>query len=161
MSTGFVFQAVVSGVFATVVLDLFQRLLFAVAGIPPANWAMVGRWFAHIPRGRLFHDDIAQAEPVQGELRLGWIMHYLVGIAYGFVYLGLIVLILERAPSFLNGLVFGVVSVVIPWFLMQPGLGAGVMARKTPKPIVPVSVALANHTVYGIALFAGAVLAGA
>ena len=55
----FVFQACVAGIFATIVLDLWQRVLFAATGIPPTNWAFVGRWFAYIPRGRLVHRPIA------------------------------------------------------------------------------------------------------
>ena len=52
-------------------------------------------------------------------------------------------------------------SVVIPWFILQPGLGLGVMGRKTAKPAIPILNALANHIVYGIALYGGVWLAGA
>lgn len=149
----------ISGVFATVVLDLWQRLLFAIAGVPPANWGLIGRWFAHMPRGRFVHDAIAEAEPVANEAAIGWILHYLIGIAYGFAYLGLVVLLLGGAPSLLNGFLFGLASVVIPWFLMQPALGLGVMGRRTPKPWVPTLNALAGHVLYGVALYLGVLLA--
>lgn len=157
----FVLQAVVSGVFATVVLDLWQRLVHATAGIPPANWAFVGRWFAYIPRGRLVHRPIADTPAVEGELALGWTLHYLIGVIYGFAYLGLMVYGLGRPPSLLNGAVFGACSVVIPWFILQPGLGIGIMGRKTPKPAIPIFNAFANHVVYGIALYGGVWLATA
>lgn len=157
--SSFLVQSVISGVFATIVLDLWQRLLFAVAGIPPANWGLIGRWFAHMPRGRFVHDAIAEAEPVSGEAKIGWTLHYLIGIAYGLVYVGLIVHGLDSRPSLLNGFVFGLASVVIPWFLMQPALGLGVMGRRTPKPWIPSLTALANHCLYGVALYLGAVLA--
>lgn len=155
----FILQACVAGVFATAVLDLWQRLLHAAAGIPPADWALIGRWFAYIPRGRLVHRPIGGSAAVPRELALGWTMHYLVGLAYGFAYLGLMVYGLDRPPSLLNGLVFGACSVVIPWFIMQPGLGIGVMGRLAPNPAVPVLNALASHVIYGVALFAGARLA--
>lgn len=157
----FVFQACVAGLFATAVLDLWQRLVFAVIGIPPANWAFVGRWFAYIPRGRLVHRPIGDTAAVEGELALGWSLHYLIGLAYGFAYVGLMVYGLDRPPSLLNGVVFGACSVVIPWFILQPGLGIGVMGRLTPKPAIPMLNALANHIVYGIALYAGVWLASA
>ena len=155
----FLFQACVAGLFATAVLDIWQRLVHAATGIPPANWGLIGRWFAWLPRGRLVHTPIGDTAAVQGELALGWAMHYLVGLAYGFAYVGLIVYGLERQPSLLNGLVFGACSVVIPWFILQPGLGIGVMGRKTPRPAIPILNALSNHLVYGVALFAGAWLA--
>jgi hypothetical protein len=155
----FVIVACASGLFATVVLDLWQRLVHAVAGIPPANWAFVGRWFAYIPRGRLVHRPIADTPHVEGELALGWTLHYLIGLVYGFAYLGLTVIGLEHRPTLTNGLIFGACSVVIPWFILQPGLGLGVMGWRTPKPLVPMFNALANHIVYGVALYAGALLA--
>jgi hypothetical protein len=86
-------------------------------------------------------------------------MHYLVGLAYGFAYLGLLVYGLDRPPSLLNGAVFGAASVAIAWFIMQPGIGIGVMGRLTPNPAVPILNALASHVIYGLALFAGAWLA--
>ncbi|MEQ9607522.1 MAG: DUF2938 family protein [Kiloniellaceae bacterium] len=155
----FVIVACVSGLFATIVLDLWQRLVHAVAGIPPANWAFVGRWFAYLPRGRLVHRPIADTPQVEGERALGWTLHYLIGLAYGFAYVGLMMYGLDRHPSLLNGFVFGLCSVVIPWFILQPGLGIGVMGRKAARPVVPMLNALANHVVYGIALYGGTVLA--
>ena len=92
-------------------------------------------------------------------MAIGWTMHYLVGLAYGFGYLGLMVFVLERPPSLVSGLIFGAVSVVIPWVLMQPGLGAGIMARLAPNPWVPRLNALTSHVIYGAALFVGVWLA--
>jgi len=155
----FALQAVMAGVLATLALDIWQRLLFAVSGIPPADWGLIGRWFAYIPKGRLIHQPIAETPAVAGESAIGWTMHYLVGIAYGFAYLGLMAFGLERPPSLLNGFLFGAVSVVIPWFIMQPGLGAGVMARLAPNPWIPRLNALASHILYGIALYGGVRLA--
>lgn len=155
----FIPQAVIAGVFATVVLDLWQRLLHAVAGIPPANWGLIGRWFAYIPKGQLVHRPIAETPAVAGEAAIGWTMHYLIGIGYGFAYLGLMVFILQSPPSLVSGLVFGAVSVVIPWFIMQPGLGVGIMARLAPNPWVPRLNALSSHVIYGAALFGGVWLA--
>ncbi len=155
----FVLQSVVAGVFATLVLDIWQRVLFAASGIPPANWGLIGRWFAFIPRGRLVHRPIAESQAVRGEAAIGWTLHYLIGIAYGFAYLGLMLYGLDRPPSLLNGFVFGAVSVVIPWFFLQPCLGIGIMGRLTPNPWVPILNALTAHMLYGVALFAGVWLA--
>ena len=155
----FVFQSIVAGVLATVGLDLWQRLLHAAAGIPPADWGLIGRWFAYIPKGRLIHRPIAETPAVPREAVIGWTMHYLIGIGYGFAYLGLMVFVLNQPPSLVSGVIFGAVSVVIPWFIMQPGLGAGVMARLAPNPWVPRLNALFSHVIYGAALFVGVWLA--
>ncbi len=157
----FILQACAAGLVATLVLDIWQRLLFAVSGIPPTNWALIGRWFAHLPRGRFIHRPIADSAAVPGELTLGWVMHYLVGLIYGFVYVGLMVYGLDRPPSLVNGAVFGAASVVIPWFILQPGLGIGIMGRLAPNPWVPRLNALSSHVIYGVALFIGTWLASA
>jgi len=155
---GFIVHAVVAGVFATVVLDLWQRVLHRVGGIPPTNWGIVGRWFAHMPRGRFVHAAIADAEPVANEAVIGWVMHYLIGVVYGLVYLGIVVLLPGGTPTLLNGFVFGLLSVVVPWFLMQPALGVGIMGSKAPNPAVPRYGALAAHILYGVALWGGAAM---
>jgi len=156
--TSYVPTAIAAGIFATVVLDLWQRVLWAATGIPPTNWGIIGRWFGHMPRGRFMHQAIAAAEPVPNEHAIGWTMHYLIGIAYGFVYVGLVAFVLKGTPSLLNGFVFGLISVVVPWFMMQPALGLGPMGVKAPNPAVPRYTALVAHCLYGIALYAGAAL---
>lgn len=148
---------VVAGVFATVVLDIWQRILHAASGIPPTNWGIVGRWFAHMKHGRFVHAAIGEAAPVAGEAAIGWTMHYLIGIAYGVVYVGMMVW-LSGGPTLLNGFVFGLASVVVPWFLMQPCLGLGVMGSQAPNPNIPRYSALAAHCIYGVALYAGSAL---
>lgn len=154
---------VVAGIFATVMLDIWQRVLYAATGIPPTNWGMIGRWFGHMKGGRLMHVAIGDAAPVANEATIGWIMHYLIGLAYGVVYVGLMVAQFG-APTLLNGFLFGLASVVIPWFLMQPCLGIGIMGAKASNPNIPRYSALAAHCIYGVALYVGSathtVLAG-
>ena len=41
------------GIGATALLDLWALVLNRAFGIPLANWAMVGRWFAYLPRGHV------------------------------------------------------------------------------------------------------------
>jgi len=149
---------IVAGIFATIVLDIWQRILRATTGLPVTNWGIVGRWFGHMPHGRFVHAAIAEVEPIAGEVAIGWIMHYLIGVLYGVVYVGLIVVVLSGVPTLLNGLLFGLASVVIPWFLMQPALGLGAMGSKAPNPNIPRYSALAAHCIYGVALYAGSTL---
>lgn len=155
--TNLAINMVVAGVFATVVLDIWQRILHAATGIAPTNWGIVGRWFAHMQHGRFVHAAIGEAAPVAGEAALGWIMHYLIGIAYGVVYVWMMAALFD-GPTLLNGFLFGLASVVIPWFLMQPCLGAGIMGAKAPNPNIPRYGALAAHCIYGVALYAGSAL---
>lgn len=45
-------------------------------------------------------------------------------------------------------------TIAAPWLVMQPGMGAGVAASKTPNPRAARLRNLATHTVYGIGLYA-------
>ena len=83
---GLVFQGVLLGLGATIVMDIWTVVLSRLQGQTLPDWAPVGRWFWHLGNGQLFHDDIARAEPYARELALGWIGHYVVGILYGVIF---------------------------------------------------------------------------
>lgn len=144
------------GIVATAILDAWQVLLKVVFGIPAANWTLVGRWLAYIPRGKLVHQAIAAAPPIRHETETGWIMHYVIGAIYAGIYLWLLGTVFGIEPTFANAIGFGVATVAAPWFLMQPGMGLGVFARKAPRPNVHRAYSLASHVVFGAGLFVGA-----
>ncbi len=156
-----VIQVVLIGIGATVVMDAWLAFL-ARLGVPTTSFAMVGRWVGHMRRGRFAHEAIAKAAPVRHELGLGWLVHYLVGIAYA----ALLVAVqgagwLDR-PTLLPALGVGVATVVAPWFVMQPAMGSGFLATRTPTPLKNSLRNLANHAVFGTGLYlAAAVLARA
>jgi hypothetical protein len=58
----FVFRAVLIGLGASLVLDLWTMFLKRCFDIQGLSYRMVGRWLCHIPRGRLVHDNIGKAE---------------------------------------------------------------------------------------------------
>lgn len=129
---------------------LARRRLF---GTPLPDYGLVGRWLGHMEDGRFRHAAIAAARPVRGERVLGWVAHYLTGIAFA----ALLLLIfgsawLER-PSLLPAPLVGVCTVLAPFLLMQPGMGAGVAARLTKRPSAARLQSLVTHTVFGLGLY--------
>lgn len=77
--TQFVLDAVLIGVGATAVMDLWGLLLRRLFAVPSLDFAMVGRWLGHLPRGRFRHAAIGQSAAVAGERALGWSAHYVTG----------------------------------------------------------------------------------
>lgn len=148
-------QTVLIGVLATAAMDAWLWLLQRL-GVPGAGFALVGRWVGHMARGRLMHAAIARAAPVRYEHGLGWLTHYLIGIAYAALWVTLCGVAWLAQPSWLPALLFGLATVVAPWFLMQPAMGAGVMARKTATPLRNAVRSLANHAVFGTGLYLAA-----
>jgi hypothetical protein len=155
LSPTLVFQTVLVGVLATAVMDAWLWLLQRL-GVPTAGFAMVGRWVGHMARGRLIHAAIARAAPVRFELALGWLTHYLIGIAYAVLLVALCGADWLAQPSWPAALVFGLATVAAPWFVMQPAMGAGVLALKTPTPLKNALRNLANHAVFGTGLYVAA-----
>jgi hypothetical protein len=82
-------------------------------------------------------------------------VHYAIGIIYAGAYLILIVALLKESPTLVSAVVFGVATVAAPWFILQPGLGLGVFARRAPRPNVVRLSSLSVHTVFGASLFFG------
>ena len=82
-------KAALVGVGGTIVLDLYALMMSRVLGVPATNWAMVGRWFGNMAHGQFVQVAMSEAAPVKGELAIGWIAHYAIGIGYGLLLLGL------------------------------------------------------------------------
>jgi hypothetical protein len=91
------------GVLATMVMDVWALVLRRF-GVRSLNFAFLGRWLGHLPRGEWMHESIAKATPVRGELLLGWCAHYSIGITFAALLLSTFGLSWARAPSLLPGL---------------------------------------------------------
>jgi hypothetical protein len=144
------------GIGATALMDLWLLLLSRL-GVPTTSFAMVGRWVGHLARGRFAHAAIAKADPIPFELGLGWATHYAIGIAYAVLLVALQGAAWLAQPTFLPALVLGALTVAAPWFVMQPAMGAGFLALKTPTPLKNALRSLATHVVFGAGLYAAAI----
>ena len=151
-----VFAAPLVGVGATALLDLWALILKSIAGVPPTNWCVVGRWFCHMPSGRFVHSPISSAAHKEHECAVGWLAHYIIGGIYGFV----LVLVAKAgwlaAPTLLPALLFGLVTMVFPFFVMQPCFGLGWASSRTPKPAVARLKTLMSHSVFGVGMYLSA-----
>jgi len=146
-------RTVAVGIGATALMDLWLTLLKAL-GLPALNFALLGRWVGHMPRGQWAHKAIAKAAPVRGELALGWAAHYATGITFALLLITLAGPAWLHAPSLWPALCVGIGTVVLPLCVMQPAMGAGFASSRTPTPALNVLKSLANHTVFGLGLYA-------
>jgi len=156
-----VIRAASIGVGATILLDLWNLLLKRLFGVPSLSMGLLGRWFGHFLRGRFMHDNIAEASPIPGERIIGWSAHYAIGITWAAVLLAIWGLDWVRRPTLLPAMIVGLVTLVAPFLMMQPGMGLGIAASKAPRPNVARLKSIASHTVYGVGLYGSAVLSGA
>jgi Protein of unknown function (DUF2938) len=153
--------AVFIGLGATAAIDLWALLLRRGFDIPSLNYCLLGRWLLHLPAGTIVHRSIAAAEPRPHECATGWVAHYLIGTGFALAF---VVLVSDRwleRPTLLPALAFGVVTVLVPWLVMQPSFGLGIASSRTPNPGGARLKSLMTHTVFGLGLYLSALLLSA
>ena len=146
--------ALVIGVGATALVDLWAIVRRRVFGIPLPDYGLVGRWFAHLTRGRFRHESIARSAAVRGEDVIGWVAHYVIGVVFAALLLAAWGLAWVRHPTIGPALLVGIGTVLAPFLVLQPGMGAGVAARRTPRPAAARVQSLVTHTIFGLGLYA-------
>ena len=160
MTTLAMFLSVLAiGCGATLLMDTWLVLLRRL-GVRTASFGLIGRWVAHMAQGRFLHASIVKAEPVERENALGWAVHYAIGV----VFAGLLVAMAGtgwiQTPTWVPAVMFGVVSVAAPLLVMQPAMGSGFFASKTPTPWANCLRSVVNHSVFGVGLYVSALAVG-
>ncbi|HVY90203.1 MAG TPA: DUF2938 domain-containing protein [Hyphomonadaceae bacterium] len=146
------------GVGATLVSDVWaiaQRRLFRWQTL---DYALVGRWIGHMRAGRLAHENIRAASPVPAERTIGWIAHYLIGVSFAAALVVLFGPGWLAQPTLLPALAVGLGSVAAPFLLMQPCFGMGIAASRAPNPTLARTRGVLTHLVFGLGMYASALL---
>ena len=149
--------AALIGVGATALLDLWSVFLTRAFQSPLPNFCLVGRWFSHMTEGRFRHASIATASQMPSECAVGWISHYVIGAFYGLAFVTFVSDGWLARPTFLPALIFGVVTVLLPFLIMQPAFGLGLAASRAPNRWHARIRTLLSHTVFGIGLYVCAI----
>lgn len=143
----------IMGVLSTIAIDLYTLVLRHGFKQSTTDWAMVGRWFGHMSKGVFSHSPIGKSAAVQNELIIGWSAHFIIGIVYAWLYLFFMTYVMSTQPTLLSALLFGIATVLAPWLILQPGLGLGFFASKTPDPWRKRFLSLSVHAVFGLTLY--------
>lgn len=145
--------AIAVGIGATLVMDLWNLFLRRAFSIPSLNYCLLGRWLRHMPTGVFRHASIAAAPPRSVECAVGLIAHYTIGVVFALVLVvGTSGDWLAR-PTLWPALLYGIGTVVFPFFIMQPSFGLGIAASRTPHPRQARLKSLMTHTVFGVGLY--------
>jgi hypothetical protein len=149
-------RALAIGAGATVALDLWALYAAKAFRSKGLDMALLGRWIGHIAKGRLRHDSIAAASPIAGERALGWLAHYAVGVVFAAAFLGVAGADWVSRPVLWPALGFGLLTAAVPLLVMQPLMGSGLAASKTPDPPAARLRSLGSHLVFGLGLYVSA-----
>jgi len=151
------YDGVLLGLLATALFDVWMRLQKQLGG-RSLNFAYLGRWIGHFKHLKFMHVQIGQAPAVAHEWLLGVLGHYAIGILIA------VILLLAGGsqwmlhPDIGIALMVGMLTVVFPLFIMQPGMGAGIASSNTSQPCMNSLKSLLNHTLFGLCLYVAAVL---
>lgn len=154
------FLAFLGGIFGAALMDITECAL-ARAGIRSGvNVALVGRWFLGLTRGRLADADIQSSPSLPREAGLGWAFHFLIGGGgVALIYPAVLLTLGVPASTYpiLGGLLFGLVTSLLPWFVLLPAFGWGWFGRRGPRGANAVLASPLAHIPYGLGV--GAVMA--
>lgn len=152
--------AFLGGIFGAVLMDISETAMARVGIRSGVDVALVGRWFLGLTRGRVAHTDIQSAPSMPGEAGLGWAFHFLIG-GGGVALIFPAVLLARGVPSpdhpILAGLTFGLVTSLLPWFVLLPAFGWGRFGRRGPAGANALLASPLSHIPYGLGV--GAVMA--
>ncbi len=151
-------SAILIGLGATLTMDLWALFLKHTFKIAAPNYYLVGRWLRTMPEGFFYHSNIASAPQKNAECAVGWIAHYMIGVTFAIAFVGLVGGNWLQYPTLMPALAFGVVTVLMPFFIMQPAFGLGLASSKTPNPTQARLRSLMNHAAFGVGLYLFALL---
>ena len=145
--------AIAIGIGATLIMDLWNLFLKHAFRIPSLNYCLLGRWLRHMPGGTLRHANITAASQKPFECTVGWIAHYTIGVAFALVLVVLTSGEWLARPTLLLALLYGIGTVVFPFFILHPSFGLGIAASRTPNPMQARLKSVMTHTVFGVGLY--------
>ena len=151
----FLIHGLIAGIIATVLFDIYQIALNYAYGINKTRWNLVGRYFIGLKNNKYFRDDLINDPFEKHELIYGYLIHYTIGIIYGFFYI-LINLIFYDEPSISIALIYGFITILGGWCIMMPfAYNLGFFASKSDEKNQLIAQGLLAHFVFGIGLFIG------
>ena len=148
--------AFIGGLAGTFCMDLGARR-FASIGVNDALGGLLGRWVIGFAKFKFVIDGNRELTTPESPLesRLGTMFHYIIGG-------GGVALIYPTWFSFsgttlpenhiLPGLIFGILSVALTWFVQYPCFGFGVLGRNGPQRSHTILPPICLHSLYGLVI---------
>ena len=117
-----IIESILAGIWATLFMDCFAKILAKRNLIYPfITPEELGRWFIYLFRGKLCHKDIGKTPQLKNEKKWYFVSHYLIGIFLAGAYLFLASQFEEIDKNVWLALLFGLLTVFLPWFWLLPG----------------------------------------
>lgn len=149
------FYSIILGAIATALLDLWNIARHYLFDTPLTKYEFIGRWMLYMLDGQFYHASIKAAQALPYELMAGWIGHYFIGMVFAALLFLLFGLKWLEKPTFKPAITVGMVTVIVPYFIMHPGMGMGIAGYLTPNPLSVITKVIISHVVFGVTLYLG------
>ncbi|MDQ1362375.1 MAG: hypothetical protein QG652_235 [Pseudomonadota bacterium] len=152
--------AFLGGLAGAVLMDITETYAAKVGITSGVNVALVGRWFLGLLHGKFFHSDILETRSFANEIKAGWAFHFLIGggvVAMMYPLFFQITGLTLPDNHLLGGILFGLATSLLPWFILLPSFGWGFFGRRGPTGSNALLASTLSHIPYGLGV--GAVIA--
>jgi len=147
--------ALVAGIVGAFFMDLAEFQLERAGYSSGVSAMHVGRWFINLLKGKFKHKNIETCMPVNYEIQLGIVFHFIIGggvVALLYPLFTQIIELQSLSSHLLAGISYGLLTSVLPWFILMPSFGWGWFGLKTPFESEPVVTPLLSHAAYGLGI---------
>ena len=146
-----------SGILATLAMDTAALALVAnhLGNSVPYRIVpnLLGRWIGSMANKTFVHSTIFETPALPHEAALGVVCHYLIGITLTALILYPNLKVRQAPPSLRAAITFALGTCVLPYFLMFPAMGFGMLGLKAPEPFVRIVFSAVNHAAFGVGIF--------
>jgi hypothetical protein len=146
-------EVIVMGIFSTIIMDIgsvFLEITQIVKGSMEPQF--LGRWILNMFDGEFIQENIRIAAQMSLEIPVSITIHYLTGI----FLVGIFLLLRRRfkmvSGSIYMGLVFGWITLLIPWLFFYPCIGFGFFGLDTPEGLNNIVYSTIYHSFFGLGI---------
>ncbi|WP_374601328.1 DUF2938 family protein [Niveibacterium sp.] len=148
-----VVSAFVGGMAGALLMDATEAFAARLGVTSGVNVALLGRWFLSLLGGRFTHKDIRECRPFKREAWAGWAFHLLVGgggvaLLYPLFFHG--AGLPHPDNDLLGGMIFGLATSLLPWFVLLPSFGWGAFGLRGPAGTNALLASPLSHIPYGL-----------
>ena len=146
-------EIVFMGIFSTIIMDIgfvFLKVTKIVKGSMEPQF--LGRWILNMFNGEFIQENIRIATQMNLEKPVSIITHYLTGIFLVGIFLLLRIKTKIFPGSIHMGLVFGWVTLLLPWFFFYPCIGFGFLGLDTPEGSNNIVYSIIYHSFFGLGI---------
>ena len=150
-------KTLLAGLIATACMDLWALIVEYLFHIP-VTWRAISRIIAHIANGSATWDNLTQLPPLPNENLYGWLFHYLVGMAYAFLYIFTCKTILKSAMTWYSALLFAWSMMLFPLVFLSILMGKGLFYDHSIHQWHGLAYTFSCHTAFGLGLIISLVM---